>query len=158
MDTSRSPSAHTQKLPHPALSRASCEPRAACRRAALPVGLCLAGWPRTGLPEMAPGQATDGNPTAQATQTVAASCLQVLQALPPPHPGHPHRDRRSLFSARWKPQISFWGLWLGDHRGNSLVRPPEAHRGGQRDGGSGGERMAARRPCGSSGIYFLPQP
>lgn len=46
----------------------------------------LAGQGR-GLPEMTPGQATDGNPKTQATQTVAASCLQVLQA--PPQPPRP---------------------------------------------------------------------
>ena len=66
MNTSQSPSAHTQKQPHPVLAASLASHVPACRLQLhlLSGSLCLAGWlaKDTGLPEMTPGQATDGYP------------------------------------------------------------------------------------------------
>ena len=85
----------------------------------------------------------------------------VEDATPPPPTTTtslpPVRTEGTFFSPRWKPQFKLLGLWFGDHLGDLLVRPrKETERERERERGM--ENGPSRGPCGSAGIYFLPQP
>lgn len=130
------PHPETATSSHSAVSLVSRMP--ACLPSCTPAWLAGRG---RGLPEMTPGQATDGNPKIQATQMMAAfmpagtsnllSSPHILAATPTP----PSRTEGAFSHPGGNPKSASGGCGLAI-----------TGRGGQGDRERGGERTAGQRP------------